>query len=132
MCGVIGMFKKNENVNMDVIYQMEDQISRGQEGFGIIFIQDDGSYKVERATEINKALLDLYRDSNQCKMIIAHHRTPTSSENKIKQTHPILVDNLKLKHKYLIIHNGVIHNTDERKLEHEKNGFMYTTENTLS
>jgi hypothetical protein len=52
---------------------------------------------------------------------------PTSTDNKINQTHPILVDHPDFKHKYLVTHNGIIRNDDDIKEEHEKEGFKYTT-----
>jgi len=131
MCGIIGAFNyaegktKAEPVNAWVINQLEDQISRGKEGFGIIFINPDRTVKIERATEISKCLLDLYL--NPAAGIILHHRQPTSSENKISQTHPILVSNQELECDYLVIHNGIIHNEDDMKIEHEKAGYNYTT-----
>ena len=137
MCGLISAFNfkvkskktKNptneENVNKWVINQLEDQISRGKEGFGILFIDEKNNVKIERATELTKTMVDLYM--NKSKMIVLHHRTPTSSENKINQTHPILVDNGSLKHKYYVIHNGHINNAEELKKEHEKLGFVYST-----
>jgi predicted glutamine amidotransferase len=64
-------------------------------------------------------------------MIMLHHRMPTSSENKISQTHPILVNNGSLKHKYLVVHNGVINNEDEMREKHMNQlGFVYTTDRT--
>lgn len=81
--------------------------------------------KVERATEMTKAMLDLYR--NESRVIVLHHRSPTSSNNKMSQTHPIVVDNGSLKHKYFVIHNGIINNSESVKIAHEALGFIYTT-----
>lgn len=128
MCGIIGAFNfkdNKKNVNDFVINQYQDQISRGKEGFGAVFIKKDGSYIVKRATHDSKILLDLYL--NKAKMIIFHHRYPTSSENKLSQTHPMVISNGSLKHNYMVIHNGVIHNDDEMREEHEKLGFTYKT-----
>ena len=61
-----------------------------------------------------------------------HHRTPTSSRNRISQTHPISIKNKNLKHNYLIFHNGIINNENEMKVDHEKIGFFYTTEKKLN
>ena len=130
MCGLIGMFNfiitdkktkkktKTEPVNDEVIEQLEDQISRGNEGFGILMIDKKNEIELKRATEIAKALLDLYRKEST--MIIMHHRNPTSSDNKISQTHPILVSDGSLKYNYYVIHNGIISNADNLKEEHEK------------
>lgn len=129
MCGIIGAFnfdENKENVNDWIIDQLEDQISRGKDGFGIIFIDSKKNIIIKRATEISKSMVDLYM--TKCKMIILHHRTPTSSQNKISQTHPILVKNGSLKHDYLVIHNGIISNCDQLKETHEAMGFLYTTE----
>lgn len=114
-----------EPVNNEVINQLQDQLNRGKEGFGILMINKKNEIEIKRATEISKALLDLYMTESP--IIVMHHRNPTSSDNKISQTHPILVSNGSLKHDYHVIHNGVISNTDNLKEEHEKLGFIYNT-----
>lgn len=127
MCGIIGAFNKETKASSNnyIVNQYEDQYQRGSQGFGSVFIARDGGYKVARSCEPTKALLDLY--TNKAPAIIFHHRFPTSSANKLSQTHPIKVDNGSLKHEYLIVHNGVISNDDALKTEHEALGFVYTT-----
>lgn len=144
MCGLLAAFnttitkgeKKKEieikatPVNDFIIDQYEDQHSRGQKGFGIIRISEKGKVEVDRACEGTKFLLDLYM--KESKMIIAHHRMPTSTENKMDQTHPIVVSNDLLQSDYLVVHNGIIGNDDELKKKHEELGFVYTTEYSYS
>ena len=129
MCGILAAINFGENndksVNNDIINMFQDQRGRGTEGFGIVMIQRNGDYRIKRATNEIKSLIDLYME--EAPMIIMHHRQPTSSDNLINQTHPIVVDNKLLKHKYLVIHNGVISNDDEILKEHEALGFVYTT-----
>ena len=129
MCGIIGGFnigkKSEEPVNEWVIHQFEDQKNRGSNGFGVIFIEKDGSYQVKRATEITKCFMDIYK--KEVSMMLMHHRIPTSSQNKMLQTHPMIVDNGSLKYKYLIIHNGIIKNADKMRKKHEELGFVYGT-----
>lgn len=132
MCGILmalndGKYQKDP-VNRWIIDTFQDQLERGMEGFGIVFIDKNLKARVERATEISKSLLDLYMPNNQVRMIVMHHRAPTSTQNKLKQTHPLVVNNGSLKYKYLFIHNGVISNPDEVKKMHEALGFEYTTE----
>jgi glucosamine 6-phosphate synthetase-like amidotransferase/phosphosugar isomerase protein len=130
MCGIIfAHHKEGQNVNDAVVNQLQDQISRGQRGFGIVFAdQNMHIKKITRATELTKTLLDLYL--NQAPSIVLHHRTPTSSKNKIKQTHPFAVEHGSLKHKYLVVVNGIVNNEDEMKKKHENElGFVYTTDN---
>jgi len=56
-----------------------------------------------------------------------HHRAPTSSENTLKQTHPIITSNKELQYDYITIHNGVINNAELLKDKHEKMQYKYTT-----
>ena len=130
MCGIIlavntNKKEKSKSVNNFIINQYEDQYSRGKEGFGIIRLNPE-SFEIDRATEPYKFLINLYQKESA--MMIVHHRTPTSTANKISQTHPILVSNKYLEHDYLIIHNGIIYNAEENKKEHEALGFKYQTE----
>ena len=140
MCGLIAAFNtaakigkgktlitlKPENVNSYIIDQYQEQSNRGQKGFGIIRIDSKNNVEIDRACESTKFLLDLYM--KESKMIIAHHRQPTSTENKLGQTHPILVRNDILEHIYLFIHNGIITNHDELRKKHIELGFQYQTE----
>lgn len=128
MCGIIGAFHtgpKKEPVNEIVLNQYEDQYERGQRGFGIIKIDNKMDYKVDRATEGYKFTYDIHQDP--VRAMIVHHRSPTSSDNKMAQTHPIVVDNGSLKFKYMLVHNGICYNEKEMKKEHESLGFVYTT-----
>jgi len=129
MCGIIAAFhygKKKIPVNDVVINMMQDQIERGEDGFGAIFIDDKLGFKVARATKQVKILVDSH--FNPCNMMILHHRQPSASDNTISQTHPIVVEHNSLKFGYLVIHNGVIGNANELKFQHEKDGFVYTTD----
>lgn len=128
MCGLIGVFytgKNKKHVNEIALNQFEDQKERGINGFGIIKINDKMGYKIDRATEGYKFMWDIHH--NPVRAVIVHHRIPTGSDNTLKQTHPIVVDNGSLKYKYLLVHNGVIRNDCELKAEHEALGFIYTT-----
>lgn len=129
MCGLIAYFNINKNkekVHQELIEQYQDQKSRGMEGYGLITINESKKIKIFRATEPVKMLMDAYR--NKERIMLLHHRNPTSSSNKINQTHPIEVDNPSLKYKYLAIHNGVITNAKTLKEQHEKEKFEYTTD----
>lgn len=136
MCGIIGGFntvtpeeKKKKvpapPINDFVIETYEDQHTRGKEGFGIIRIDAKKNVTVDRATEPVKFMLDL--KMNLSPMIIAHHRTPTSTDNKLSQTHPIFVNHESLGYDYFVVHNGVISNADDLADKHSKIGFTYTT-----
>ena len=128
MCGIIGQFhtgERKEPVNLKILEIFEDQKKRGMEGFGLVKIYDNLTYKVDRATEPYKFMFDIHQDP--VRMMLCHHRIPTATDNKIKQTHPIMVDNGSLRYKYLVVHNGMIQNDDNVKEIHEKLGFVYNT-----
>lgn len=126
MCGIIAAFNSdNKPVNDWVMDTYEEQFNRGEKGFGIVFINKDGSYKLKRSTEPVKALVDL--NLNESPMILMHHRYPTSTDNYLDQTHPIRVSDGSLKYDYLVVHNGVIINDKDLKKEHEALGFVYNT-----
>lgn len=129
MCGIIAAFSNHPKkpVNELIINRYQDQRSRGQEGFGLIRL-GPAQAAVDRATEPVKFLLDLHL--KKAARIIAHHRLPTSTQNLLSQTHPMLVQNPKLKHDYLVVHNGVIYNAEEIKTLHEQSGFTYRTQIT--
>ena len=133
MCGLIANFcvstdkkKKAAHANQFIIDQFEDQHSRGVKGFGIIRIGKTLKVEVDRACETSKFLLDLYLKNSS--MIVAHHRTPTSTDNKLDQTHPMFISNEKLKYDYHVVHNGIISNDVELHTKHEELGFLYKTE----
>jgi len=131
MCGIIAAFNNDgKEVNQWVIDTYEEQCDRGQKGFGIVTIDENKMSKVLRATEPVKMMCDLH--FNPSSMILMHHRTPTSTENYLDQTHPIKVSDGSLKYDYLVAHNGMISNDDELKEEHEKLGFVYSTEYSLT
>ena len=129
MCGIIAAFKTTKTktpVNTSIIDQYQNQYSRGEEGFGIIRIDPKQNIEIDRACEPSKFLIDLYlKPSN---MIIIHHRHPTSTHNKLDQTHPLTISHKSLKHDYQIIHNGIISNDDELHKKHLKLNFKYKTE----
>lgn len=127
MCGLIGIIAKpgEEEVNDRIINQYQDQIDRGRKGFGIIAVGKD-EYKVKRAADEVKAIIDLHFMEKE-HILLFHHRMPTSTDNKISQTHPIKVSHKELKYDWLIMHNGVISNDDKIKKMHEELGYVYTT-----
>lgn len=129
MCGIILAVNREQNiVNQQVIDQLENQKSRGTEGFGIALVNNHYKLdKITRSTEIAKTLLDLYL--NPRSMVLLHHRTPTSSSNRLSQTHPFVVKHGSLKYKYLVVVNGHVYNHQEIKKTHQEElGYIYTTD----
>ena len=105
MCGIIGYIGKKggEETQNAIMNQFEEQKSRGEKGFGLIAVTKD-KYTIRRSVGPMKALIDVARSNEP--VLIFHHRFPTSTENKLNQTHPIEVRLVDLKYDYLVIHNG--------------------------
>lgn len=131
MCGLIGWVSKNNQAadfraSTRVAEQYEEQHHRGVKGFGLIEIDNKGKITVSRSTEPVKMMVELL--NSKARHIILHHRSPTSTENKLSQTHPMVISNPELKFEWLINHNGVIRNSEELKKKHEALGYKYVTE----
>jgi predicted glutamine amidotransferase len=127
MCGLIASFKKKGQSSVKEVYEMyQEQYSRGQEGFGMISIGKDKKVSINRSCEGVGALYSLM--TNKAPIILFHHRYPTSTLNRLQQTHPIYVSNKSLKFDWYVMHNGVITNTAELHKKHTDAGFKYTTE----
>ncbi len=132
MCGIALAFNFDGtpvNEKIHDIYQ--NQRSRGTEGYGMAAIikeNDKTKLKIFRSTNELSAMMDLKMPWNRSPLILFHHRTPTSTENQVEQTHPILVQDGSFRFDYLVVHNGIIQNADKLKEEHEKLGLLYSTQ----
>lgn len=125
MCGII--YKNSftgQNVNREIRKQYFKQKSRGTDGFGFLAINDG-------KTTLKKEMFEhqIMRDLKKIKAseIIFHHRWPTSTPNTIETAHPIATKHDKYKHNYHLVHNGIIFNDNELKVEHEALGIVYET-----
>jgi len=128
MCGIIFAKRKSKRVSNIIQEAYLKQKSRGSEGFGYIAV-DYGVARIERATEEKDILRMLSQET--APEIMFHHRKPTSTDNLIFATHPIVVSNKGLKYDYMVIHNGVIQTPSLARDRHKKIGFEYTTEHIV-
>lgn len=127
MCGIIlGRRNNGHPVQKALKKRFEKQKGRGTRGFGYIPIENGRVTRIERAETEGEIMAKLKKEG--AFEILFHHRTPTSTPNWKETTHPIVVKNPILEHDYYVIHNGVMRNEDDLKKEHEKLGFVYTTE----
>lgn len=127
MCGLLYAFRQNgQGASKIILKRFQQQKNRGTEGFGYIAIKDGKIENVARFEEEKKMIKNLEKE--KANEILFHHRIPTGTPNFIDMTHPIVVKNKLLKRNYYVIHNGMISNDLELKMEHEKLGFNYTTD----
>ena len=117
MCGLITIITRKATE------KLVDEVM--ERGFGVLEVSAD-RFKIRRATEAVKALIDVTRTKSP--IIMFHHRQPTGTDNTLEQTHPIKVSHAELQCDYYVMHNGVIHNAVTRNKVHtEELGYAYTT-----
>lgn len=126
MCGIIAVYNKKGLATQQVISQYHSQKARGSDGFGFLSIDNGKLLEVKRSTTEDKIKEAL--KATKSKLIVFHHRFPTSTDNLIEANHPLKVNSDDFKYDYYVIHNGVINNADEMKAKHERLGYTYETE----
>lgn len=126
MCGIIGIVnKKSHRVEQDIKKQYENQKTRGREGFGYCAVEN-GRVHLKHSTTEEGIFKKLSKEKSP--FIMFHHRYPTSTINVDECCHPIKVSHEELDYDYFVQHNGVIRNDTELKKEHDKLGYIYSTE----
>lgn len=126
MCGIIYAKKLDGNSVAGIaLKRYHKQSGRGKQGFGYIPIEDGYVRRVERFTDEASFLAKLKNE--KASEILIHHRAPTSTENMIGTTHPVVVDDTMFEHNYYLIHNGVLTNEHPLRYAHEKLGLEYVT-----
>ena len=128
MCGLVYVRRKDRKpAYKAVLKRYRKQANRGKEGYGYVAIHDNQVVSYQRATTEHEIVKLLSRET--ASEILFHHRNPTSTPNVDESAHPLFITNPAVLDKtYFIAHNGVIHNDDKLKPEHEKLGFVYSTE----
>jgi len=125
LCGILYLKSNNGQPvgkYAEIVYQY--QKNRGQNGWGMVEVKKD-KITVSRFTKENDAVKAL-KESNAPE-ILFHNRFPTSTNNTVKTNHPIVSINPAYKHNYYFIHNGIIGNDLQLKIDHEKLGIKYNT-----
>lgn len=128
MCGIVASFHWKRAAGMSnefVTEQFSDQVSRGEDGFGMTLFGKTGRVRTLRNTHIAGAFVDLKLEKSPG--ILFHHRYPTSTPNWVSQTHPMFVSNKELKSDWYFIHNGIISNPGTCRDLHLDAGYEYTT-----
>lgn len=126
MCGLIYCRRFDSGTAHTLVEKRyRRQASRGRDGFGFLVL--DEKARARRALTEGKILERLKKESAS-REILFHHRFPTSTDNLIDATHPILVSHTSLQYDYYLAHNGVISNDWELRREHLALGFVYRTE----
>lgn len=125
MCGIVYSHGKHR-ASKTIIRRYLKQRARGYEGYGYVSFTDGKVNTYERYQTETEMKRELKKNTDT--HILFHHRYPTSTENIPEAAHPIVVKHDELRHTYYVVHNGVITNSEELKLDHNTLGYKYTTE----
>ena len=120
LCGIIGCAVDNpKHIKRDIYQIYRNQQYRGKNGFGIGIKKSDGKLYRDRTKfehEIFKSpLWDIIEEGD---LFVLHHRTPTSTPNRIECNHPLANPSQTI----YLSHNGIISGYEElsnRKFESE-------------
>jgi hypothetical protein len=122
MCGLVYYKSFNgSDVIRDAIWRYQAQRTRGTEGFG--FYLPSFNELVHSPSE--DRILTLLR-SYEAPEVLYHHRRPTSTANVENACHPFNTGDFFDK-RYVLIHNGMVHNAATLKAEHERMGIEYSS-----
>ena len=108
MCGIIGVYLLDQFDVKSLVKQLyESQKGRGTDGYGVLLANEQfiKRYRAQREEEIFRSRIWQYSD--KAKVVLFHHRQPTSTPNLPPCNHP-LRDCFK---RFYIIHNGIVSQT---------------------
>lgn len=123
MCGIVCRIDPRKSVNKQVIADYRFQIRRGKEGFGFMTTSKEGNVTFRRFTQEKEAIRSLKQMPS--KMVLFHHRKPTSTPNIKSSCHPFVVTVKGTT--YAVLHNGIITNAKERFVIHKQSNIRYTS-----
>lgn len=126
MCGLLAIKRfDGKSATKMVERRYREQKERGTEGFGFAAFKDGKLLSYLRSGS-EKPILDALAEQDADEVLF-HHRNPSSTINIWECAHPIKVSIPAHTHDYYVTHNGIIHNADLLKKDHDKEGIPYTT-----
>lgn len=125
MCGIIGILSNDGDVGKDVLHALSILEYRGYDSAGMVLSEftKDGKFQAIHTVGPIYELQKVYDKSNICGNIgIGHTRWATHGVPAIRNTHPIICDDIA------VVHNGIIDNYLELKKFLIDHGFVFKSE----
>lgn len=128
MCGIVyGNNFLGQDVTNQIIEQFKKQRNRGTSGFGFFLPQTN---RLTHNTREGRILSLLKRENT--KEVLFHHRLPTSTANVRNACHPFSTKEYFGDHSYILVHNGMISNTEALAKKHAEYGIEYVSKQRLN
>ena len=123
MCGIVTVYSPKKAVSPVIVkrYYLQ-QRKRGYDGFGFAYLTKAGNLRVKRFEMEANCFFALSKVRS--KLVMLHHRFPTSTANNQHQNHPISCKTEKAR--YCLVHNGVISNAEAIRTEKHANKVFST------
>lgn len=123
MCGIVGCFGGRPIADALTAYRKQQM--RGYEGFGYLALKDGKLVDFMRSSHESQIVDALGITENlQPDAILFHHRFPTSTINVPESAHPLPITKKGWKHRYWMLHNGVVHG-NETVAQIESRGYTF-------
>ena len=121
MCGIIGI-ASNKPVSINIINSLKKLEYRGYDSAGLATLTDDTINEKKCSGRVEELEKILFKTPSNGNIGIGHVRWATHGVPNVINAHPHSSEQVS------VVHNGIIENSDEIKVELEKKGLNFKSQ----